>query len=204
VDKFVLKVALEYKNMIGVFGGTFNFPKADSIVDTYAYRSFNAFVKKCKSFHLENDQILEVIRIVVRHMHKYKMIKKGIGILSSPDVVDICVDELKKQILVSENVIKILSESNKFLNRHPNKIEFLTKKINGDGLPNLVFFRCNGTLPDLFMCCSKSCMTAYCKLDKSDRTIMLEPKDYLILKMKIINMVGDDNIKKILGSDSNV
>jgi len=56
---------------------------------------------------------------------------------------------------------------------------------------------------DQFICLSKTCIEAYKKLDESDRQMLLSPKEYLILKMKIINIVGIDDIKKILGTDFN-
>jgi hypothetical protein len=204
VDKFVLKVALEYKNSINNCGGHFSFPKADSIVNTYPYRTFNAFVNKCKSDHLENDQILEMVRIIVKYMYKHRLMKKGVGILSSIDIISICVNELKSHINKSNDIIKLMIESNNFLNKQSDKMKFLSKKVNKNGLSNLTFLRCKGILPDIFICCSKSCMNAYLKLDMSDRSMMLDPRSYLILKMRIINIVGIDDIKKIMGNDSNV
>jgi hypothetical protein len=204
VDKLVLKVALEYKNSISNCGGHFSFPKADNIINTYSYRTFNAFVNRCRSDRLEDNQILEMVRIIVKYMHRHRIMKKGVGILSSPDIIDICVNELKGNINKSDNVTKLIIESNDFLNKQSNKIEFLLKKVNKNGFSNLVFLRCKGILPDVFICCSKSCMNVYFKLDISDKSMMLEPKNYMILKMKIINIVGIDHIKEIMGDDSNV
>lgn len=205
MDKLVLKVALEYKRALNNFGCDFSFPKADSVVNTYSYRTFNAFVNKCKSSRYDESQILEIIKIVVKYMHKNRLIRKGIGILSSPDIVDICIDELKNQIGRHDNISKAIDESNKYLNScGMNKTEFLLKKINKKGFANFVMLRSKNILSDSFICCSKSCMTAYHKLERGDKAMMLNLKDYMILKMKMINVVGSDNIKEILGEDSNV
>lgn len=202
MDRFVLKVALEYKNVIGSFGGTFKFPKSNDISETYPYRTFNAFINKCRSFSLNNDQILEVIRIVVRYMHKNKLSRRGIGIFSSPDIVDICVDELKHNVIVSNDILKTFIECIKILNYYDDKIEYLVTRVNG-GLPNLVILRNKSIFPDHFICLSKSCVSAYNIIDISDRNMLLSPKEYIILKMKIINMIGFENIKNVLGIEFN-
>lgn len=205
MDKFVLKVAVEYKNSMSNFGINFNFPKADNIVNTYSYRTFNAFVNKCRSLHLEEVQILEVIRIVVKYMSKNRLMKKGTGILSSPDIVSICVNELKGQINRSDDISKIIIESNKYLSSfNVNKTEYLLKKVNKGGFANLVMLRSKGILPDVFICCSRSCMVAYHKLETSDKAMLLTAKDYIILRLKLVNSIGAYDIKTILGDDSNV
>ncbi len=204
MDKFVLITALEYKRAMNNFGGNFSFPKADSIVDTYPYRTFNAFINKCKSSKFNESQILEIIKIIVRHMHKNRLIKKGIGVLSSPDIVDICIEELKNQLSRQDNIIKSINNSNEYFQKiQGNKINFLLNKTKKGGFSNIIMLRNKNLINDQFICLSKTCIEAYKKLDESDRQMLLSPKEYLILKMKIINIVGIDDIKKILGTDFN-
>lgn len=201
-SKDVLHIALEYKVQMGKVGRKWKFPQCSDVSQTYAYRDFRAFWEKCRKIHdLDLDDAKMVVRSIVRYAKNKRLLNSGTALLSRSDIIEICCKDLERNVAKADSVLGEINNSALLLNDTEDKTKFLARKVHRHGLPNLVMLRDKGDLADSYICLSKSCMKVYNSL--SDKSGMPPILQYVKMKLKMIEMCGEERLAKIMGDDFN-
>jgi hypothetical protein len=203
IDKEILELAAFYKRELRRYGKSFKWPKAKNVADTYTYRSFRSFKLKCKKeYNLDLESMKSIIKYLVEYANKNRHLDNGVSIINRSDIFDICYNGMFLEINRIDNVISGIKKSIDYLKR--NKMfneKILSKKINRHGFSNIVNIRESGRVTDEFISLSKMCMNAL--LNSEDRGNAPNFRNLYILKFKIIDKIGVNKLKEIMGNDFN-
>jgi hypothetical protein len=201
MDKFILKIAVEYRKQMRLHKRQYRFPKCKDLSKTYHYRYFSAFVKKCKSEGYSDNEILEIVGILVNFADENDLVLRGPILMSRKDIVDECLREFERKHKEYDRIIADLKWCLSNVGGASVK-KFITKRTKRSA-PNIVLLKSEGKITDNFIACSRAAFKAITMLDESDKIGILSVRDYVILKSKIINNVEKSELRKIMGSDLN-
>jgi hypothetical protein len=195
MDKLVLKVAVAFKEELAKHGKKFQFSQCSDLTQTYHYRTFNRFVKKCyDELDSKNDEeILEVVRIIVNN-NSNNLSRITPDILCVSNLREICMSELmsgeekKKSILNSiKNSIDNVSCDLALKAKH--------------GVTNLTRLKNSKSISNEYIACSRKALSILIRLDYSEKSMFLPYHKYFMLRRKILKLVGVEALREILKDD---
>lgn len=203
-DKDVLELALFYKNEVTKAGKGFQWPKAKDPTKTYSYRYFKSFINKCKNeYDLNLEECKLVIRSIVKYAKRRGILGKGISIISKSDTIEICFKDVQSEIEKMKYTLSGIEKSNNYLDGVDDRVAFLKKKENRHAFPNMISMRESLELSDGFIALSRSCIKAIMELSDEDRSQLPSLKELFVIKNRLIDRLGKEDLKSVLGSDFN-
>lgn len=204
LDKDILELALFYKNEVTKAGKGFQWPKAKDPTKTYPYRYFKSFLVKCKKdYDLDLDECKLVIRSIVKYAKRRGILNKGVSLISKSDTIEICFRDVQSEIEKMKYTLDGIEKSSRCLNGIDDKVTFLKKKKNRHSSPNIIAMRESSELSDGFIALSKSCIKSIAGLSDEDKSQLPSLRELFIIKNRLIDKLGKEDLQNVLGSDFN-
>jgi len=204
VNKDVLELAVAYKHELKKYKRKFSFPRSSDITKTYQYRHLVSFMRNCKKRGLNLEESKDVIRVIVKYASEKNMSNRGISILNCGDVIEICCKIWEQEVSDVQSVLDALVYINDSLPPILKKrYDYLLKKPKRKGYTKMSMMYNAGELTDYFIAISKSASRALTSLPEDERELFKKKPKYFVLRNKLINKIGYDELRTVMGMDFN-
>lgn len=199
-NKIVLQLALTFKNQLKKYGRDFKFSKSNDITKTYQFRWFKSFINKCLKKKLNINDCHEVIKCLVEYANDNKLLNAGVALVGRNDVIEIACKKFESDLKTNEMIIEDISKIMPVVT--DNFSDFLVKKVDRNGYSNLYMMYHSGKINKTFMSLSRSCMNALSRVG-NERKEFPPLIEFVKIKMNVIDRVGIDRLKEIMGNEFN-
>lgn len=192
-----------YQNAMAGVGRKIVMPVNTDPEKTYQYRAVCRFAKQVEEWKLSEHSTRSLIRAIVRYGKKKNLLGKGTQLLNMKSVINICHDTLKDEIVRSENFVRELQSSKKFLHNHGTDLaELLVTKEQKNGYVNITRWFRSGDLSLGFVSLSMNCRRAISLLPYDERDEF--PSDTELLRNRIAFLSDPElriRIQEAMGED---
>lgn len=196
-QKEILKLIIEFKDQYKKHKRDFKLPQCKNFTKTYQYRWFKSFYNKCYKDYTLND-MREIIACLVKYAKDYNLLNIGASLLNRSDIVDIACKMFNDEVSNVENIITGIYKCMEYV--HDNFELYLLSKRHRDGYCNLIMMFLDGKIDLNFISLSKSCICALSKL-KEDRDQLPLPLQIVKRRFRIIDLIGNEKLKDIMGGE---
>lgn len=196
MNKLVIKVAVTFKEELAKYGKKFKFSQCSDITQTYHYRTFERFIKKCNDEigSKGDNEILEIVRIIVKNNSR-NLSRITPDILCVSNIRSICIEELSSDEDKKKVILELINNS--INNVKGCDLGFKVKY----GVTNLTKLKNSKSISNEFIACSKSALFVLLRLDSSEKSMFLPYHKYFMMRRKIIKLIGVNKLKELLKDD---
>lgn len=204
-DNKILKLAVHYKREVSKYGKNFSWPIAKNVANTYPYRAFKSFYDKCvKDYELAFDDIIEVMKSVIKYANDKKLLNSGTSIICRSDVISICYKSMVNDEMKYDNILKEFETINERLCKHKDLYKYLSTKKSRHGNRNLTVMKCSNKISNAYISLSSTCMKAVLSLPPDEKEYFPKIKDLFLLRNRLASKVDIQTLRSIFGKDLNV
>lgn len=179
------------------------FPKNTDPTKTYLYKDLNRFCESViEELKLDKWDTRQIIKIIVKHAKKRKLLIRGSKILLIKDILDVCKKELEEVNNSKIDYIESLKSTKVYLDSNKlNSTRALSSSNSMGGLSNLFQLVQSGVIPVPYLALSKNAIRAYNTIPQSERSKLPSESKLVLLRTQLLLSDKDKKLQEILGDD---
>lgn len=196
-DVRVWKLFKYAQSSFGRAGIKIAFPKDTDPKKTYKWRYLIKFAQKLDELQASDEVAVRIIDAVAIYAVKSKQLHKGLALLVSDSVLEICCKDIERSDNSRDAIVGRISTDAAFVRANDPLGRSCER-----GLPNIVKWHMSGIVSELYISLSGKCRDAISKLDAVEMSMLPSMKSMATAASSIVKDVRiKHKIKMIMGDD---